>query len=1163
MAMLVGSGTSLGGLTGGAAVARLLVVVSGNTAGLDAQLAAATSSLKGFQQNASALGSTLTRTLSLPILALGGLSIKMAADFSAALARIAGLTPILDETSLSIDDIGTRLINMSQTVGVSATALAESLFFAGSAGLDANVALQVVEASAKGAAIGMGEAADISKVLIFALNNYESEGLSAAEAMDSLTVAIREGTAAPEELAIALGRLLPIAKEAGISFQTVVASVAALTNLGVPTRVATTSLRALFSQLLAPTIQATETLNTLGVTATELRAAMELGPIAAFELLAEATGGGVDALHDIIPQIRGFTAFLGLSGENLERYNELILKSQNSTGAFAKAFAQIEATPLFKFNIAVQKLSAAAIEMGNKAMPVFLGLVDILGKVGQTIENLPGPLQTALVAFLGLAAAIGPVLKVYGLLIAGGKGLFSSTTSIAAGMAVMGIAAIAAFGSLSTLAQGEGNLATAGIALVSTFVALRLAIAAMQSVALTGILGAGRLSEALVMLGGAAAPVALGLAAVGTAIFLMINNAKQLQQDMDQMAESMLGAAQSGTTLSQALKSIESEEIREDLEAIAKAAGVLQKPTAEVLPHLAEGTGEELIETLDQIVAFSGDKVDMHDEEILKFQEAIALAVNQARDLGPVFKEFGVSGAELFDILGNLGTRSLSGNSEAMSGLTDEAERLLLAYPHLIQVAKDYDTTQADAITSSLANEQALTDLAAKYGTSVPFMTEQVDKYNAGVATMGPKTEEVFAEATHIVEEGTGNIVGAQAEAAAAAAQIATDLASSLRDSFTVFGELPEKVSASMDKLITRAQQLSAIAIEEGANIRALLEAGVPASLVQKLIDEGPAMVEKFATASKSQLGKLVIAYQAGLGAVDEAILAESAHQEQKGESMVERFATSMLRRQQLPVAAAEKIVQTMTNAFAEGKVDDEGLKLVDEFANAVTEAKGISNRAAGQIIQEFANRIASGQKVGNAGSEQARKFAAGLARATPLSQREAQRIVTVITRELEAGANPAQAAANQIRLVTINALGQGVAGARAAGANTGNAFQSGLQSSLSGAVATARATANAVVAALDNALRNSPQYFTYGVGQELVNQLNEGMRSRQVAAMGRPVVGGTHRAPPARTDTMDRKQLTVNIYPNGIMNEDKLMRSASRHFMRAMRDGGWIDGAS
>ena len=108
--------------------------------------------------------------------------------------------------------------------------LAHAMYFLASAGLSASQQMDALDATAHGMAVGLGEAGDLARITANALNTFGDNGLKATDVMDTLAAAIREGTAEPDEFAGALGRVLPIADNAGISFQQVAASLATMSN---------------------------------------------------------------------------------------------------------------------------------------------------------------------------------------------------------------------------------------------------------------------------------------------------------------------------------------------------------------------------------------------------------------------------------------------------------------------------------------------------------------------------------------------------------------------------------------------------------------------------------------------------------------------------------------------------------------------------------------------------------------------------------------------------------------------------------------------------------------------------------------------------------------------------------------------------------------------
>ena len=132
---------------------------------------------------------------------------------------------------------------MATKTGRSANDAAEALFFITSAGLRGSEAMEVLEASLKAAAVGLGETKTVADLATSALNAYGSENLSATDATDVMVTAVREGKLEAGELAQSMGRVLPLASAMGVEFHEVGAAFAALSRTGTNAAEASTQIQ--------------------------------------------------------------------------------------------------------------------------------------------------------------------------------------------------------------------------------------------------------------------------------------------------------------------------------------------------------------------------------------------------------------------------------------------------------------------------------------------------------------------------------------------------------------------------------------------------------------------------------------------------------------------------------------------------------------------------------------------------------------------------------------------------------------------------------------------------------------------------------------------------------------------------------------------------------
>jgi len=125
--------------------------------------------------------------------------------------------------------------------------------------------METLEASLKGAAIGLGDVQTIADLSTSAMNAYGSETLSATEATSILRTAVEQGKLESSALAGAMGEVLPLASALGVGFDEASAAMAAMSRTGTNASQASTQLTAIFSQLVKETPKGRKALEGVGL----------------------------------------------------------------------------------------------------------------------------------------------------------------------------------------------------------------------------------------------------------------------------------------------------------------------------------------------------------------------------------------------------------------------------------------------------------------------------------------------------------------------------------------------------------------------------------------------------------------------------------------------------------------------------------------------------------------------------------------------------------------------------------------------------------------------------------------------------------------------------------------------------------------------------------
>ncbi len=362
------------------------------------EFAAATQASSAATTKAGASATTFGKLASqaatyakLGMIAFAAVSIKAAIDFDRAFTQIAAIT---NTTADRIDSLKATVLDLSSETAVAPIDLAHAMYFLASAGLDVNQQMTALDAVARGVAIGLGDAGDLARITANALNVFADNGLTATDVMDTLTAAVREGTAEPDEFASALGRVLPIADQAGISFQAVAASLASMSNAGLDVNEGVTSLRAILQSLVAPTAQTETAFKTMGLSVDDVVQSMQgEGLIATLRLLKERAKGVTDGVGEFnqlmrhaIPNIRGLAGAFNLLKQDGDKIDAIFQAVSRSAGAMDRAFEITAESDAFKVKQALNDINIVGQKLGTVVLPLIAHGLSGLAREATAIE---------------------------------------------------------------------------------------------------------------------------------------------------------------------------------------------------------------------------------------------------------------------------------------------------------------------------------------------------------------------------------------------------------------------------------------------------------------------------------------------------------------------------------------------------------------------------------------------------------------------------------------------------------------------------------------------------------------------------------------------------------------------------------------------------------
>lgn len=425
--------------TGARAAANAMRQVGGATGSMTRGLQQGIISTRTLGDAMRMSASLLKYTVAGAFINIGKQAIQMQRQFELSFSRIKGLVVV---GTGNIEMMKKSVLEMATETTRGPLELADALYYIASAGIkDATKALDVLRTSAKAAAAGLGTTNTVADALTSTLNAYGNENYSAARAGDILVATVREGKAEADTFAPALGKVLPVAAAFGASFEDVSAAIAALSRGGLSAGTAAIYVRQTLSQLLKPSKQAQEVLQSVGTSAEEIRKnVQEQGLFQALITLRDQLGGIENAADftKVFGNVRALTAVLSLVGPAAEENRGVFERMNNSIGDLDYAFNQYTNTLDARFNKALAAQQTALIEIGKTLQPLVVGFLELTARLMgmfQTIASNPvGKFFITFGAGAAIAVAVlATVLKTSSALIR----LFSNMSITIAGNTVM------------------------------------------------------------------------------------------------------------------------------------------------------------------------------------------------------------------------------------------------------------------------------------------------------------------------------------------------------------------------------------------------------------------------------------------------------------------------------------------------------------------------------------------------------------------------------------------------------------------------------------------------------------------------------------------------------------------------------------------------------
>jgi len=404
-----------------------------------------------------------------------GQALAATAALDAAQKKLSTIAPDAQAFNEGVGELAKSLQNQASTTEL--TNAAYDVYSSGAQ--NAAQANAVLEASVKGAVGGFSDVNTVADAATSVLSSYKLSFEDAGSIVDKFIATQNKGKITVGQYAQQIGKVAPIAAQAGISLDELNGFIATATASGVRVESSFTGFLQAVSATLKPSSQAAEKAKELGIQF-DAQALRTKGLKGILEELNKIGADTPDVLVELFGSVEAVGAIAPSAGAGLKTLSANIEASANAAGSAEAAFNTIATSFDSQMKAAFNEANLALVELGKGVATASVPLIETLTFLIQNFNALPAPVKQAVGVILALgggaltlAGAIAAVAAIVPTIV-GGFGAISAAGAFMTGTT------ITLTGATAGLTAAFGTLGAAALALLPVLVALAGAYAIVK-----------------------------------------------------------------------------------------------------------------------------------------------------------------------------------------------------------------------------------------------------------------------------------------------------------------------------------------------------------------------------------------------------------------------------------------------------------------------------------------------------------------------------------------------------------------------------------------------------------------------------------------------------------------------------------------------------------
>ena len=433
-------------------------------------VAAAGEKIKDVSQKIGDVGTTLTRNVTLPLVAVGTAAVKTTSDFDSAMSKVKAIS---GATGDQFDQLRDKAREMGSKTKFSATEAAEAFNYMAMAGWKTGDMLEGIEGVMNLAAASGEDLATTSDIVTDALTAF---GLSASDSghfADILAAASSNANTNVSMMGETFKYVAPIAGALGYSAEDTALAIGLMANAGIKGSQAGTALRKIMGELTGELKISGKELGEVTIQTTNADGSMRsfsdilMDCREAFSKLSQEEQ--VATAKALVGE-NAYSGFLAIMNAGEKDVNDLTTALANCGGEAERMANEMNDNLEGQLTILKSALQELAISLGDVLVPMIREVVAVIQSVVNWLNSLSPATKEIIVKIALLAAAAGPLLIVISKIGTAIGTVMSWAPNI-----------VSAFGTIKTLAGTVGTALQSlwGVMLANPITIIIAAIAAL------------------------------------------------------------------------------------------------------------------------------------------------------------------------------------------------------------------------------------------------------------------------------------------------------------------------------------------------------------------------------------------------------------------------------------------------------------------------------------------------------------------------------------------------------------------------------------------------------------------------------------------------------------------------------------------------------------